>query len=131
MRLEGVPADLVESYPLDWQLGKCAETGLFTVSGLLRDIKDRTRQCWIVVDDSIYAMLLTQIADDELKSCRLTHWAGRDVRKWHHLIRDLEAWARQIGCRRFEIHAPMNGKAMAERHGYRPSHIIMEKDLGR
>jgi hypothetical protein len=107
------------------------KAGLFDPETLFEDMKKRTRQCWVIGSPSgVHAVLLTQIGDDEKKTCRLTHWAGKDVRKWHHLISDLEAWAEAIGCERFEIYAPTNGMRLAMKYGYEPSHVVMEKDIG-
>ena len=131
--LLGIPAGDIDRNrkSLDPYFDTFCATGLFDPETLYEDVRMRVRQCWIVADTSgVYAVLLTQIGDDEKKTCRLTHWAGRDVRKWHHLICDLEAWAQDIGCGRFEIYAPINGLRVAMKYGYEPGHVVMEKDLG-
>lgn len=132
MELIGIPGPQIdEARPfIEEHLERCAEAGMFTADDLVAAIKDRSRQCWVVVaGGGVEAMLLTQIGEDRLKTCRITHLSGQRPWEWAHLIAALEAWAVSVGCKRMEAHAHPNWERMGKEAGFRKTHIIIEKEL--
>lgn len=134
MTLVGVPGGRIDAvYRIILpKLEKCSETGVFTVEDLVSDIRNRTRQCWMVMHEGLnVALILTQIGEDRKRTCHITHVVGINIRKWAHVIEEIETWAIEQGCKRLEFACPANGERLAERHGLIKTHIIVEKDLGR
>lgn len=109
---------------------KFTASGVYDEDRLREDIRNKARQCWVVTDGTkIYAVILTHIANDRKTTCQITHLAGERFQKWHHLLDRLEQWAKATGCERFEAVAHPAWERMGKAHGYKKSHIILEKDL--
>lgn len=86
-------------------------------------------QTWIVWDGEIQAVLATELYHEpsDLKCARAVFVGGRDMKRWAHLMSDLEDWARSEGCARFDM---IISKGIAKHFPeYRMSHVLLEKDL--
>jgi len=103
--------------------------GRWTVETIAEEVITGRWQLWIVWDGKISAVTATEIFTEAsgMKNARAVFVGGRDMASWSHLIADLEDWARDNGCARFEM---IISKGIA-RHfpEYKMSHVLLEKDL--
>lgn len=86
-------------------------------------------QTWIVWNGTIQAIVATELFHEPtgLKAARAVFVSGRDMKTWTHLISDLEDWARDQGCARFDM---IIAKGLARQFPeYRLTHVLLEKDL--
>lgn len=110
-------------------LSKFTNRGQVTTDDLVKQIKSRTRQLWLVAETDIRAVLLTQIDSDLTKTCRITHLTGVGRKEWEHLFPKIEDWARSQGCTRFEALARPGWSRIGQRYGLKSTHVLLEKDL--
>lgn len=131
MRIVPVRSDILDQWiPLiEWHLAQFCADGGWHPNDLVDQIRDRTRQLWVASDGTVKAALLTQIADDKLATCRITHLVGVDRDSWLHLFGAIEGWARELGCQRIEAIARPGWERAAKPLGMTKTHIVLEKRL--
>lgn len=92
-------------------------------------VRDRDMQCWAVVGgggDTI-ACALTNIMDDETKTCVITHCAGHDYEQWSgELLATIYAWSRTLGSTKLEAVTRPGWERALRRYGMRKTHVILE-----
>jgi hypothetical protein len=104
--------------------------GQYTASDIIDQIEQQFRQCWIVVrDDEIKAVALTQIGNDRLNTCQITHLTGTGFRDWQDAFLEVEKWARHLGCKRIEALARPGWERIGKKYGLKKTHVMLEKDL--
>lgn len=132
MTVVGVPAaqiPLMEARIRPF-LEQFTNRGQVEVSDLLADLEGKKRQCWVVSSGGkIAAVALTQIYDDRIKTCRITHLAGEGLQEWQDAFTEVERWARHIGCARIEALARPGYERIGKNYGLRKTHVMLEKDL--
>lgn len=109
---------------LAWNFERFCADGSIDPDELWDDIENMRRQLWVVKGK---AAVLTTVRPDKLKTCVVTHAAGRDMRGWVHLWEYLENWAREIGCERIEAVARPGWERVLK--DMRKTHVILEKRL--
>ena len=135
MQIVGVQADdFMKVFPLvEWHFNSFADRsrGEITVSDLVAQVLDKTRQCWIATDQGIHACALTRVEDGRIKTVDMTHCAGAGREEWQkELVAEILAWAKSIGADRFRtINRPGYSK-MLQGFGLRETHRLMELDIG-
>ncbi len=127
MKAQMIPGPSVRKWGLEGFLKEFTEGGKFTVEEIIGDIEAGKRQCWVVVNGRIWGVALTELETKGV--CHITHLTGDRLRLWHSVIRDVEEWARSIGCTRMETLADERYEIVARRHGYEKTHILLEKEL--
>lgn len=132
MKVIGIPAahiPLVEARIRPF-LDEFTNRGQVTVADLLNDLTHKRRQCWVVFSGGkIGAVALTQIFDDRIKTCRITHLTGEGLQEWQDAFTEVERWAKSLGCARIEALARPGYERIGKRYGLQKTHVMLEKDL--
>ncbi len=133
MRLIPVPSEDLDEWKdkIGWHLESFSANGVYSPDDFLADIRNRDRQLWIVEDKGdVICVLLTAISEDRLKTCLVTHLAGKDCFAWLHLMEAVEDWARDIGCKRIEAKTrPGWEKILGRAFDLKKTHVVLEKRL--
>jgi hypothetical protein len=99
---------------------------------LIGQIINHEVQLHVVSDEKrLRAVILTQIMlrHGGGTNCRVLACAGDGMAQWVHLIGELEAWAREQGCKIMEPFARPGWAKMLRPYGYKLAHVVLEKDL--
>ena len=138
---EAVEAPIVRQIPQAWlhvfwerlvpDLSRVVERtrGRWSLNTIAERAMTGEWQLWVVWDGRLSAVLATElfVEDNGEKNARAVFVGGREMAKWAHLVTDLEDWARDNGCKRFEM---VISKGIARYFAeYRMSHVLLEKDL--
>lgn len=78
----------------------------YTMNEVKAMIKSRRWQLWLAVDENnkIHAAGVTTInVYPQKKTCLILYVAGEEMKNWLHLMRDIESWAGQNGCKDLEL----------------------------
>jgi len=116
---------LVEGLPED-------SGGSYSVEGVVNRLLDGRWQLWIVTRgtlDTTAAIVGTEVYKSMAgqKVCAVHFCKGEGSKQWKHLLKDIEAEAKSIGCVRSAITAR---KGWARRlPDYRLTHVVLEKAL--
>ena len=135
MIISGIPAEKFEGwYPkLEWAFESFAERsrGEATKEDLAGQVMATTSQCWIVWDNKVKAVALTEVKEGRIKSVTLTHCAGDGREAWQKpLVNELKKWAKHIGATRFATVNRPGWTPFLREMGLRETHRIMEQDIG-
>lgn len=115
---------------LAWHFDSFCRDGSESPAELWHDIELMQRQLWVVTEgDDVLAAALTLVGKDNLKTCDVTHGAGREREKWQHFIMALEHWAREIGCGRFRIFARTGWERVFRNLPFEKTHVVLERAL--
>jgi hypothetical protein len=104
--------------------------GELSWQGILHKVASAEWVLWLVWDGSVRAVLATELYFDVggMKRCRIPFCTGEGARQWVHLLGQIEAWARDEGCRRLDMIARKGwAKHLPD---YRMTHVVLEKELG-
>lgn len=104
--------------------------GRFLTQDLAAAIIAGEMLAWVVVTDDhrLLAVVLAEIrVYPRTKVCRLVACAGRERKKWLHLLSEIEAWAASVGCT--QMHAEARKGWAGELTEYKVTHLILEKDI--
>lgn len=112
-----------------WALPQFTDRGVLTVQDLIDQIDAGDRQCWAIIDGSIRGVALTQITNDRLKVCHITHLTGEGLREWEGAFNVIEAWALSQGCHRIKAVARPGYERIGKKYGLQKTHVVLEKDL--
>lgn len=119
-------------WPLISQLLKQAitKTGLCAFADIERDVLAGDALVWIAWDGSaIEAVASTCLQQTEAgKICIITACAGTNMAHWLPLIRGIETYAVQEGCRCVRIFGRKGWARVLD--GYRQTHAIIDRMLG-
>jgi hypothetical protein len=126
-----LPADLGHWFKrLEWHFGSFADRsqGGRSVETILRSILDAETQCWAVTDgEEVCACALTYVATDDAKTCVVLACAGSNYKRWAGLLLNtLDAWRREAGCLKMEVHARPGWEKFLRGEGMKKTHVIME-----
>lgn len=106
--------------------GVAVDEGRATAEGVWKQIESGDSQLWVVMDDTIRAIVLTAIIEyPNLKACDIELCAGFGRKDWLHLLPELEQWAREQGCEVIEGRMRPGWKL----NDYRVRRHMMEKRL--
>lgn len=133
MALQKVPVEHVAAV-LPHVIGRlgaiCDRSGeRYTVASLVQLIMGGEFQLWIIGDDQVRAVVLTELffAPSGKKVASIRAATGDAAEGWMHLIAELEQWAKAEGCHVIEAVAR---KGWARRlTDYKMTHVILEKEL--
>lgn len=114
---------------IGWHLESCCRGGDTTPERLIAEVKATERQMWLVVSDKVECLLLTNIGNDELKTCRVTHCAGTNFKAWLPLFSVVEGWARDLGCKRIEAVTRPGWERPLQQFKLKKTHVVLEKRL--
>lgn len=101
----------------------------YSVASLAQLIVSGEFQLWVIGDDAVKAVLLTELffAPSGKKVASIRAATGDGAEGWLHLLPELEAWAKSEGCHCIEAVAR---KGWARRlTDYKMTHVILEKEL--
>lgn len=94
-------------------------------------LEEGTNQLWVVEERGVIeAVIITTILTYPLrKVCAIKLVTGNERFRWQEGLSIIEAWARGEGCSRMRNEARPGWRPFLEAHGYRISHVVMERDL--
>ncbi len=101
----------------------------YSVAALAHLIVSGEFQLWVIGNDAVKAVLLTELffAPSGKKVASIRAATGDGAESWLHLLPELEAWAKSEGCHCIEAVAR---KGWARRlTDYKMTHVILEKEL--
>lgn len=135
MKVTGITADAFEKwYPaLKWAFDSFAERSQEsdTAEDIAGQVIAKTSQCWIVWDNEVKAVALTEVKEGREKSVTLTHCAGRNREEWQAaLVEEIRNWAKHIGATRFATVNRPGWTPFLRGMGLRETHRVMEQDIG-
>lgn len=129
-----IPADKVDA---EWHLvadlidKACKRDGVYTaddVRGWLRESRMFLFLAWSKSRGVEGLAVAEPLQHSLLRSLNVFIVTGRGLKRWAHLMLQIEAWAKRVhGCTR-SIFTCREGYLRAVK-GYRKTHIVMEKDL--
>ncbi len=104
-------------------------TGLSAFSEIEHNILNGDELLWVAWDGStIEAAASTSLQQtDAGKVCVITACAGANMARWLPLIRGIEAYAKQEGCRCIRIFGRKGWLRVLQ--GYRQTHAVIDKRL--
>ena len=108
----------------------CRRTALCAFADIEADILSGRSLLWLAWNGrAIEAAAATILVNsDTAKVCIITVCGGRRMTGWLPLLGEIEAYAKREGCTRMRIFGRKGWLRVL--HGYEPTHIIMDKDLG-
>ena len=113
-----------------WHLGEFAASGESTAQDFIEQIRNAHIQLWFVEDHGeIVCALLSKVNANRLKTCEITHCAGADYSQWVDLWSIVEAWAKEIGCKRIKATTRPGWERPLKTFGMKKTHVVLEKDL--
>ena len=134
MRVTGIPKDHFPAwYPsLEWAFQSFAErsAGDATAEDLAGQVMAETSQCWIVWDNTVKAVALTEVQEGRKKAIVMTHCAGEEREDWQEmLVNTIRDWARSIGAEKFGTVSRPGWTPFLKQMGLRETHRVMEQSL--
>lgn len=98
--------------------------------GYLADCLEARRQCWVVYDEGVRAVALTEVKTGAIKSVEMTHCYGEGREDWQEvLVTELQKWARSIGAKHFRAVCRPGWVKFLKTMGLRETHRVMEQGL--
>tara|TARA_R110000764_G_scaffold65594_3_gene137262 strand:- start:219 stop:632 length:414 start_codon:yes stop_codon:yes gene_type:complete len=110
----------------------CDTNGAFNAEDIKEKCKQGSMQLWLVVDetDKVLATVVTEIRTyPNYKVCDARIVTGIQMSRWHHHVEDLEAWAKEEGCKKMELFARPGWEKVMKPKGYLKTHVQIEKAL--
>jgi hypothetical protein len=126
-----VPATELDKWLPDigWHLEQFAKDGSATPDDYVADIRDRKSQLWLAFDGRVRAAVLTELKQDRLKTCRVTHGAGDGMAEWIPLFGTIQDWAKEHGCKRMSVIARPGWEKMLKSFKMKKTHVVLEVGL--
>lgn len=103
----------------------------FRPEDILLGVKEKRYQLWVVFDDRIRAVVVTEILKFPVrKVCFVLVLAGRDLNEWIHLLEAvLMPWSKAEGCVKIRG-LPRKGLGpILSARGWKTTRLVMERDL--
>ena len=99
--------------------------------------KEDKFQVWVIWDkkekqtsDKYFGVVVTEIIKRKHgKVCHVYIVTGRQMSKWQHLISRVEEFAKNEGCKMMELIARPGWQKVYNNHGYKKTHIVLEKQI--
>ena len=108
----------------------CRRTSLNAFEDIQADILDGRSLLWVAWNgraiESVAATIL--INSEAGKVCIITVCGGSGIKRWLHLVGQIEDYARHEGCARVRIFGRKGWLRVLD--GYQPKYVIMDKELG-
>lgn len=105
--------------------------GQQTLGSVFQALDRGQYQLWTIIGPGglVYAAMVTEILQyvGGAKTCMLLLLGGTEMRRWIHLIEEVEQWAREEGCSQLEIHGRRGWKRMLKQ--YTQPFIVLRKEL--
>lgn len=90
-------------------------------------------QCWCIVDrnENISAAIITEIVyyRTGMRAVNYLLCGGKDVKGWKHLLRAIDAWAREVGCTEIEFGGRFGWQPAMEEIGFERRGVWMSRSL--
>lgn len=88
-------------------------------------------QLWAVMNEHVLeAICVTETTQyPKCKEMSIVIMTGKNMKLWLFLLNNLENIARDMGCKRLKGYARPGWERIINKHGYRKTHVILEKDL--
>ena len=111
--------------------------GRWTVENIAVYIINRSWELWVVFEEddeapsdapNVLAVATSEIVEyPQYRALVGTGLAGREMKKWVHLLSVVEDWARARGCKAIQLSTrPGLAKQLS---GYKATHVMYEKSL--
>jgi hypothetical protein len=113
-----------------WHLDEFSKGGEATPQDFIEMIRNTEIQLWYVMEQGkVVCALLSKINANRLKTCEITHCAGEDYGNWVGLWSILEAWAKDIGCKRIKAITRPGWERPLKSFHLKKTHVVLEKEL--
>lgn len=94
-------------------------------------------QLWLLWDDKkttikekMNGVVVSEIIQRSIKKVfHLPIVTGKNRQRWQHLIEKLEDFAKDQGCDLMELIARPGWQKILDKHNYKKTHVILEKEL--
>lgn len=102
----------------------------FTEADVFRVVNDGKWILWIAKSDRIEAVLVGEIEYFPRETqLFLRICVGNEYHRWIHLLAQVEAYAKGVGCKRVMPACRPGWEPILKKLGYRKTHVIMEKPV--
>lgn len=85
---------------------------------------------WVVLgeeNETLCALTTRIMHSAQAKWCVIDACGGKDMRRWIHLLKEIESWARSNGCTRMQVPGRTGwGRVLPE---YEHAYCVLEKEL--
>lgn len=79
--------------------------GHLTIEEVYHKLLTKEFQLWTPATDELEAAFITAIYDVRGESnCTIVACGGKNLDLWKHFIKDVEDWARELGCKSIRIY---------------------------
>lgn len=106
--------------------------GRYSASDILNRVHKNQQQIWLareIQDDRIVMLCLTEIVHyPQLKTVCITDVVGKGHERWLWIEKEIEQWAKSIGCKKIETEARI-GWLKWKPEGYKIEKIHLTKDI--
>jgi len=131
VKLYGIPSDDIDFVWDDVlpfvEKALSRDDGKWTVRSIKESLEQEQTQLFVVIDDEIIAIIITQITPFPGKKVLTIKFAsGRDIDRWVHLINHFEQWAREKNCQSVEVWGREGWERMLN---YERVGVILRKSL--
>ena len=114
-------------------LARAFEPGMAdeTFDMLLGDLLAARSLLWLAhVDSEVYGAATTKVVvyPNDRRVCVITACAGREWPKWRHTIKEIEQYAKSMGCAAVRL-SGRKGWKILKSEGYREPWVLLEKEL--
>lgn len=133
--LVGIPSDaLTDMWPIvEPMIQKaCAgSNGRFKPGDIAKAIAERDFQLWVALRaQGPQAMAVTRIVKfPQVTVCEVLACVGEDREDWVDHLSTIEAWAVSQGAKQMHSIARTGWARVLKPHGYKQSHVLLEKTL--
>lgn len=96
-----------------------------------RELMLRAMLLWLVTDGAELrgCVVTTLWSQPRVKVCQIVLCGGENIADWHHLIAEIETYAREHGCDQVREKGRRGWKKLAARHGYEELSVEYGKTL--
>jgi hypothetical protein len=114
-------------------LAKAFEPGMAdeTFDMLLEDLLGLRSLLWLAhIDTEVYGAATTKVVvyPNGRRVCVITACAGREWPRWRHTIKEIEQYAKSMGCAAVRL-SGRRGWKILKSEGYREPWVLLEKEL--
>lgn len=105
--------------------------GAFTPSDILKAVKQKEMQLWVVAKDGIiYSAVITEVKlFPSEQHLNILFLSGNQMTKWIHLIKDLIARAKENKCDAVKVYGRRGWIKILNEYGFKESHVVLKLDL--
>lgn len=125
------PERIYETWPHVEHLIRPAmiRSGEMIVLDVLRNLASKRFLMWLIWDgEEIAGSVITELADTiSGRICTIVFMGGKDRRRWLHLLKEIEDYARAEHCRAMRLYGRKGWKRVLR--DYSETRIVLEKDL--